>query len=72
MESAIEIGSLWERDDKRYMVTNVDQPTARFTVKDADAANWQPALAYQGVDGDEHATRVRTIADFRAKFTPVG
>jgi hypothetical protein len=71
MESAIEIGSLWARDGKQYMVAHVGQ-----TVKDADAANWQPAVGYQKVmrdegDGEPEPIRVRTESDFRAKFSPV-
>ena len=71
MESAIEIGSLWGRDGKRYMITQIGQPERPLTVKDPDAANWSAAVAYQAVDGDEAATRVRSVADFRAKFTPL-
>lgn len=65
MESAIEIGSLWRRDGKDFAVIHVGQE-----MKDADAANWSPAVGYQAVSGDDNTVRIRTESDFRAKYSP--
>lgn len=36
--------------------------------KDADSANWHPAISYLRTDEEDSPTYVRTTADFLAKF----
>lgn len=61
----INVGDEYERDGTSYQIVHTDQ-----TVKDADAANWQPAIGYQSND-DDSPVRVRSRLDFLAKFTRV-
>ena len=62
-EPEIKISQIWTRDGKRVVVVGTDR-----TTKDGDAANWSQAIEYQDIDAQE-PIRIRTRADFLAKFT---
>jgi hypothetical protein len=61
----IESGTHWnhKRDGYSIRVSQLE----KLLVKDANDANWQPAVAYQ-LDDDDRLL-VRTQRDFLAKFT---
>lgn len=61
----ITVGDEYERDGESVTIVHTDQ-----TVKDADAANWSPAIGYQSND-DDSPVRVRSRKDFLAKYTRV-
>lgn len=65
MDAEISVGQVYERDDERYEVKDID-----LTTKAPGDANWHAAVAYESLDNDE-PVRVRTVADFLAKFTLV-
>jgi hypothetical protein len=66
---SIEPKSRWTHKYQHYSVIIVGLPTPQ--VKDANDANWQPAVAYHQEDNaGDSMTFVRPEKDFLAKFVP--
>jgi hypothetical protein len=66
---AIEPGTHWNHKRQGYS-TRIAQFDGALFVKEANDANWQPAVAYQ-IEGESRIL-IRTEKDFIAKFAQDG
>lgn len=63
--------SWWTHNREGYSVQIEPLDLVSLRTKGADAANWEPAVAYIRPDGDGRGefVYIRTVDDFLAKFT---